>query len=276
MYAPHYLKNKDGHYSCPYEDKICYVSEYADFPLAEENECPNDFLKKEALHHLGVLASNYSNYDLIPERSMWSIIDLAPLDVDIDEKQENLNTLLHALTEIGEIFLADQIRAFNMRNREKIQQIFDKLPRCVYQGDLNDSNILLKDGHFYGLIDFNMSGTEVNINCFLCETDRGLLEDDFDKYSAKELLHEMISSQNNRLRIIFANYTLNDVETQVFENYRNIILISQYPNVCDYIYFLNTVHKAKVLELLRLIIERPIACNENPKITHRNVLMHDS
>ena len=32
---------------------------------------------------------------------MWSIIDLAPLDVDIDEKQDNLNLLLQALRDAG-------------------------------------------------------------------------------------------------------------------------------------------------------------------------------
>ena len=55
----------------------------------------------------------------------------------------------------------------------------------MYQGDLNNSNILIKDNHFYGLIDFNLSGTEVNINCFLAETNRGFDEEDLNKYSLK-------------------------------------------------------------------------------------------
>lgn len=32
---------------------------------------------------------------------MWSIIDLAPLDADIDEKQDNLNLLVQALRDAG-------------------------------------------------------------------------------------------------------------------------------------------------------------------------------
>ncbi len=35
---------------------------------------------------------------------MWSIIDLAPLDVDIDEKQENLDLLVENLKELGEYY----------------------------------------------------------------------------------------------------------------------------------------------------------------------------
>jgi len=44
---------------------------------------------------------------------------------------------------------------------EKIKKVFNELPRCVYQGDLNSSNALHQDGRFAGLIDFNMAGTDV-------------------------------------------------------------------------------------------------------------------
>ena len=254
--APHYLKNIAGTYSIIIDDKICYVSEYANYALACDLELEPYMLRKESIAHLGVLASKYTNYDLVETKSMWSIIDLAPLDIDIDEKQENLNSLVEELTKIGQVELAIRINEFNNVNRQKIINVFDQLPRCVYQGDLNDSNILIKDNKFYGLIDFNMSGTEVNINCFLSETDRGILPGDFENYSAKEILDNMINYQNELLKIVLKEYQLNDFEKEVFENYRNIILISQYPNVCSYIYYLDSTYKESVLELLRLIINR--------------------
>lgn len=256
VYVPHYIKNNQGMYSLIIEDKICYISEYADFPLASEIKLDQEKLVEETLIHLGLLANKYTNYDLSKTKSMWSIIDLAPLDIDIDEKQENLNWLVEELNNINESELANLLIEFNKHNREEILKVFNELPRCVYQGDLNDTNLLIKDNHFYGLIDFNLSGTEVNINCFLAETNRGLLGEDLNKYSAKEILDEMINYQNNLLKIIFENYQLNDIEKQVFENYRNIILISQYPNVCDYIAELKKDNKNKILELIKLIINR--------------------
>ncbi len=51
-------------------------------------------------------------------------------------------------------------RRLNHRLWKEIQKEFEKFPRCVCQGDLNPTNYLQKDGHFAGLIDFNLSDTE--------------------------------------------------------------------------------------------------------------------
>ncbi|MDE7213376.1 MAG: hypothetical protein K2N42_02225, partial [Anaeroplasmataceae bacterium] len=164
---------------------------------------------------------------------MWSISDLAPLDVEIDEKQENLNTLVSVLEESGEKDISNRLIHFNLRNREAIKKVYKKLPRCVIQGDLNWSNILVNENHFIGLIDFNMSGTEVNINHFCAETNREISLDEFKKHSASELYDLVIQEQNKGLDIIFEEYSLNDLEKASLENYRNIVLISQYPNVME-------------------------------------------
>lgn len=258
VYVPKYITNSDGKYSIKIDDKICYVSEYGDYPLAEDSNIDYDTLKSEAVAHLGVLATKYTGFDLSKNKSMWSIIDLSILDTEMDEKQENINSLVKALSDIGETKLANHINLFNQKNREAILKVFDRLPRCMYQGDLNDANILMKDNHFYGLIDFNLSGTEVNINCFLSETNKWLEESDFNKYSPQELLDEMINYQNNLMNIILKSYTLNNIEKQVFENYRNIILLAQYPSVCLYIDLLDGKYKDKVLELINLIVNRKI------------------
>lgn len=256
IYVPNYLMNSDGKYSIMIDDLICYVSEYGNYPVAEEIDIDYDTLKREAVAHLGLFASKYTGYDLSKNKSMWSIIDLSILDIDIDEKQENINNLVKALSDIGETSLANSINSFNKKNRNDILKVFDKLPRCMYQGDLNDANILMKDNHFYGLIDFNLSGTDVNINCFLSETNKWLEESDFDKYTPQELFDEMINYQNDLMDIILQHYKLNEIEKQVLENYRNIILLAQYPSVCLYIDLLNSQYKDKVLALINLIINR--------------------
>ena len=253
VYAPKYLINSDNKYSIIIEDKICYISEYANYALASDIE--NEAIEDEKLIHLGLLANKYTNYDLIQTKSMWSIIDLAPLDDKVDEKQENLNALVNALNSIGEKDLAKSVILFNDREREEIKKVFRLLPRCVYQGDLNETNILVDNNHFYGLIDFNLSGTEVNINCFLAETNRSLDEDDLKNMDSISIYNEMINYQEKKLDLILKNYKLNDIEKKVLKNYQNIILLSQYPNVCGYIYGLNNGYKDKIIELIKLIIK---------------------
>ncbi|MDE6584576.1 MAG: hypothetical protein K2K15_04150 [Anaeroplasmataceae bacterium] len=256
IYAPHYLKTKNGFFTVEFEDRVCYVSEYADYPLASDLNLDEKFLRKQVVSHLGVLAKQYTDFDLIKERSAWSIIDLSPLDNEIDEKQENLNSLVATLKEQYEEELAEKIIKFNEENRRAISKAFHALPRCVFQGDLNDANLLMKDESFFGIIDFNLSGTEVNINCFLAESNSELLEDDFKNHSPKELLQQKILEQDELMQIILKNYELNTVEKEVYENYRNIILISQYPNVCAYQFFLESEYKDKMIEYLNLILER--------------------
>lgn len=253
VYAPKYLINSDNKYSIIIEDKICYISEYANYALASDIE--NEAIEDEKLIHLGLLANKYTNYDLIQTKSMWSIIDLAPLDDKVDEKQENLNALVNELNSIGEKDLAKSVILFNDREREEIKKVFRLLPRCVYQGDLNETNILVNNNHFYGLIDFNLSGTEVNINCFLAETNRSFDEDDLKNMDSISIYNEMINYQEKKLDLILKNYKLNDIEKKVLKNYQNIILLSQYPNVCGYIYGLNNGYKDKIIELIKLIIK---------------------
>ena len=224
VYAPKYLINRDNKYSIIIEDKICYISEYANYALASDIE--NEAIEDEKLIHLGLLANKYTNYDLIQTKSMWSIIDLAPLDDKVDEKQENLNALVNELYSIGEKDLAKSVILFNDREREEIKKVFRLLPRCVCQGDLNETNILVNNNHFYGLIDFNLSGTEVNINCFLAETNRSLDEDDLKNMDSISIYNEMINYQEKKLDLILKNYKLNDIEKKVLKNYQNIILLS--------------------------------------------------
>lgn len=255
--APQLHKNKDGAYLTSYGKRVCYLSDYLDYQTEDdvENECCHEQVQNEVWKSIGLLSKRYSDYDLSPVNSMWSLIDLAPLDVDVDEKQVNLDTLVNALTEIGEIDMANGVIAFNLINRNKIKGVYKQLPRCVIQGDLNGSNILVKDGHFVGLIDFNMSGTEVNVNHFCAETNGWLCDSDFADKSARQLFDDWISAQNRGLGIILKEYELNELEGSVIENYRNICLISQFPNVMAFLKFLKD-DKAKALQIINLILER--------------------
>jgi hypothetical protein len=245
-----YAWRKDG------KEYTCFVEEYAIYPVVGGK---TEYDRKEVIKHLGILASQYTGVDLSKTKSMWSIIDLAPLDVDIDEKQENTNELAEALRKNGYDDLAERTEAFNRMLRAKILSVFDKLPRCVYQGDLNSTNELQKDGHFVGIIDFNMAGTDVNINVFLNETDWFPEDAEFDALTVAEILEKQDKKQEEYLAVILCHYTLNDDEKYAFPYYKRIVNMFQYPNVCLMVKWLGEdTRREKCATLIKAMIEKPL------------------
>lgn len=260
--APRLFKSADGTYLTRVGERVCYLSEYLDLPTLDTvrdtlTAAQNEAIERELLRHIGRFAREYSDVDLQPVMSMWSIIDLAPLDVDIDEKQDNLNLLVKALSDAGEHATAERVSRFNEANRKKILEVFRALPRCVIQGDLNDSNILVSDGKFAGIIDFNMAGTEVNVNTFCCEANEGFDESDLETRPAEQVYAQMSDLSEQKLRVILEEYRLNDVERRVIRNYWNLVTISQYPNVCQYLRGLKN-HRDKTLALIECVINQSV------------------
>lgn len=259
VYCPKLYKNKDDMYTYSFIKNnhhfTCYVEEFAKYKILEEKENIDYEFKEKMLPHLGKFASKYTNVDLIETKSMWSIIDLSPFDEGIDEKQENLNTLVSCLNSNNYGLLAQKLIHLNINARLKILQHFNKLPRCVYQGDLNSSNILVDEKYkFKGIIDFNMFGTEVNINCFLNESMYFIRENDFDTLSAEEILIKMKDIQNKLLASICSNYSLNELEIDSLCEYNRVIFSSFYPNVMLWIKLINEYkNKEKVIEVLEMI-----------------------
>ena len=245
-----YLLQKDG------RKYTCFVEEYAIYPVfawgAEHD-------RKEVIEHLGRLAAKYTEVDLSGTKSMWSIIDLAPLDVDIDEKQENTDILVKALQKSGYATLAKQVDELNIYLRKKIKEVFTELPRCVYQGDLNTTNELHKDGHLVGLIDFNMAGTDVNINVFLNETNWFPEEAEFDRLSVPEIILKQDMEQDDSMAVILKHYTMTDAEKYAFPYYKRIVDLFQYPNVCSMAEWLQQeLRKDKCAELIKIMAEKPL------------------
>lgn len=229
VYCPALLPASDGRLSTVWNGFTCFVEEFAKYPTFDM-DADND--RREIIEHLGVLAARYSDADLSEIRSMWSIIDLAPLDTDVDEKQENADILVGALRDSGFEELARQTEEFNLRMRSRIMEVFQELPRCVYQGDLNNSNILHDNGRFAGLIDFNMAGTDVNINVFVNETAWFPEDNEFDSMPVSEIIESMENKQASLMEAIFRHYSLNCAEEYAFPCYKGIVRLFQYPNVC--------------------------------------------
>lgn len=257
VYCPDLIVNRNNELltSIEYDGQVynCYIEEFAPYDFAQDDDMLYES-KKEMLVHVGKLATKYSGMDLVPFNSMWSIIDLSPYDDQaVDEKQENLDLLIESLIKHGYLEEANMLSDRNNEARSNISIVLNKLPRCVYQGDLNPSNILVdNDRHFVGIIDFNMYGTEVNINCFLNECMYYLKEEDFEQLQVDEIINKMNSIQNELLQSILEYYELNELEKKVFKDYKRIIDISFYPNVMLWIKLLDeNRHTDKVLVILR-------------------------
>ena len=174
-------------------------------------------------------------------------------------KQENADDLVAALRQWGYADLAAQVTACNEMLRAGIQAVFDTLPRCVFQGDLNSTNLLWHQGHFAGLIDFNMAGTDVNINVFCCECNHFPTDAQLDICPADALLAQMDAAVDADLAVILRHYNLNDAERYALPYYRRIVALFQYPNVCDMVRWLaQEERRAACAALIGALVHRPL------------------
>lgn len=262
VYCPSLIKNKTGNLAYYYKKDniqyICYIEECSSYPIYNSKNNTIDYtFRKNVVRHIGKLAQQFSNTDLSKFKSMWSLIELGPFDIDKDEKQENLDTLVSTLKENQFHDLANKLVLINQQLRKHIETYIQQLPRCVYQGDLNDTNILVDaKGEFKGIIDFNMFGTEVNINCFLNETMYYIEKSDFDKLTAQEIFSKMNKEQNLLLSEILVSYNLNNLELHAIKYYKKIIYLSFYPNVVLWNSLISKKQYVdKVLELINIILD---------------------
>lgn len=266
VYCPGLIPTLSGELSVSLKHEgasfACFVEEFARYPVCRGEIVPP---RKEVVDHLGRLAARFSGEDLSDIYSMWSVLDLCPLDAEagFDEKQDNCNDLVNTLEEVGLSDLAREVADFNAALRQVIVKEYQALPRCVFQGDLNPWNELHHDGHFAGLIDFNLSGTDVNINIFLNETDSYQDQERFDSLSVSEFIKTNDEEQRQLLNVIFEHYTLNDLEKHLFPYYKRIVDMFQHPNTRAMRTWLQDPSRQnKCVELIRAFLEKPLEFEE--------------
>ena len=260
IYAPRYLNAPNGKYLYEFNfgeiEFVAWIEEFATYEVSNFNDY-SDEIKIEVLKKNARYMSINSHRDLMSRRSMWSIIELPDWQDEIDEKQQNYHLLREELLSIKQSNLINRLDEVNQTCRNKIKEALPHLRKCSIQGDLNATNILVNKNEFMGLIDFNMSGKEVNINNILNETRYGLLMSDFDNLTAKEIFKKMTDYRNHLLDYIFKFYDLDNVEKSVWDAYQKIIDLFLWPNVSLWIYLIKqNTHVDKVIELITLIVER--------------------
>ena len=268
MKAPLFLKAENGSFVVEWDGKNCYLSEYLDLPLAEDIKfrCREDLIRQR-LVFISRFAQTFKNIDLVETVSMFSIFDLAPYDklsgLNIDEKQENLNQLVADLTQAGYVELEQKVNAKNEELRRQLKPIYKELPRCVFQGDENFSNLCVDENdQIVGLFDFNMSGTEVIANYLANNAFMGhfCYEDEIlDKHTPKEVLQILLDAFHQSTALIREHYSFTDQEYSAYLNYGKIAMISAYWNTSTFAEYLKQEkYKEKIAAIIALILDEDL------------------
>lgn len=268
MKAPLFLKAENGSFVVEHDGKNCYLSEYLDLPLAEDVKfrCREDLIRQR-LVFISRFAQTFKNVDLVETVSMFSIFDLAPYDklsgLDIDEKQENLNQLVADLAQAGYAELAQKVNAKNEELRRQLKPIYKELPRCVFQGDENFSNLCVDENdRIVGLFDFNMSGTEVIANYLANNAFMGhfCYEDEIlDKHTPKEVLQILLDAFHQSTALIREHYSFTKQEFSAYLLYGKIAMISAYWNTSTFAEYLKQEkYKEKIAVIIALILDEDL------------------
>ncbi|MBO4838158.1 MAG: phosphotransferase [Lachnospiraceae bacterium] len=266
LFCPAFLPDPKGRFFHARGPLSVYLAEYADFPLMYDlmQEKPpridSAALWQEVLDSVALFAERYRNVDLSGTMGMYSLFDLSPFDKEegIDEKQQNFDRLIRALNDIGETSLAARLTQKHDAVRAALRAVYKSLPRCVFQGDENSSNVLVRpDGHLAGFIDFNLSGTEVIVNQF-ANLGGGFLEEVEEPVGAAVRLEHALADYRRYQGRMMTLYHATETEKTALGGYTWIALAAGWPQVCFFLDGLkNEKLKDEVLELLGMLADLP-------------------
>lgn len=260
--CPAFIADDNGNYLHPWKHFLCYLSEYIDRPLAGDMELNDEEqLTFQVAENVALFAETYRDVDLSETMGMYSLFELSPFDVPngVDEKQDNFNKLIRLLRNEEEDDLAVRLEIRHTDIRCKLKAVFRELPRCVFQGDENFSNVLIDDAqHFVGFIDFNLAGTEVIINQLVNLAGFDYDEKQTNPEGAKARLDFAIRYFHDQISRMLRIYHATEKERQAMIWYAWIVMVAQWPNFC---FFKKAIHdgvlKNEILELLSLIADLP-------------------
>jgi len=259
--CPQFLNDGEGRFLHMWKSLQCYLSEYVDFAIAWDEEITDkDRLICEIQASLARFAQTYRNVDLSNTMGMYSLFDLSPFDIPngIDEKEDNFNQLITLLREMKEDALADVLTARHADVRSKLKAIYKNLPRCVFQGDENFSNVLIDEGqHFVGLIDFNLAGTEVIVNQIANVAGFDYHEEQKEPVGAQNRLTFALNYFQSHIRKMLSIYHTSEEEIIALRWYAWIVMIAQWPTFCFFRDAIKGTLKSEILELLSMIAALP-------------------
>ena len=260
--CPAFIADDNGKYLHPWKQLLCYLSEFIDLPLANDVELNDeDQLIFQVAENVARFAETYRNVDLSDTMGMYSLFDLSPFDIPngVDEKQDNFNQLISLLRSEEEYGLANRLETRHADIRRKLKAVYRELPRCVFQGDENFSNVLIDDAQqFAGFIDFNLAGTEVIVNQLVNLAGFDYDEKQTNPEGAEVRLEFAIRYFQDHISNMLKIYHTTEIEQQALIWYAWIVMVAQWPNFCFFRHAIKDGSlKKEICELLSLIADLP-------------------
>ena len=196
-YAPKIIADRQGNFPrVEYKghDCVAYVEEFAPYRSAgEHKEGTNVDLvpARTYIHDVWRMTAKVAqkHFDFTEYLSGWCLFDLFDSTYEEDEVMENALAWKEYTESFPEEFKEQVERIWNLwiENKNQLEPVYRKLPKSIFQADMNSSNILLdEDNKFVGVFDFNLAGKEVVLNYLFRETFGNDFEDEL------ELLFEML------------------------------------------------------------------------------------
>ena len=242
IYAPRFLKNSTGVYSSSVDGYIVYAEECYEGKTEAEIELKDESVRTDVLQSLGLAAANPA--PLVPWYTCWCLYDTFD---ESDLYDENLICAINFVKFIKENLseYSEQARTiFNKYKtmRTEFEPIYRSLPKTVFQGDLNSTNILItNDGKFKGLCDFNLSGTETILNMLFCECCNcwnWTEKDTVSKLSDISAQYQIDNETAKALAVVGEHYKFTDSEKSAFTTYYNITYPFRWGNYSFYMHHL--------------------------------------
>lgn len=259
--CPQFLADSEGRFLHTWKQMICYLSEYIDRPLAGDRKLADgERLVCEVQESVAGFAAEYSGADLSETMGMYSLFDLSPFDIPngIDEKEDNFNQLIALLRAEKEDCLAERLIERHAQVRKKLKAVYRNLPRCVFQGDENFSNVLIDENErFIGFIDFNLAGTEVIINQLVNLAGFDYDEKHTEPEGAQNRLTFAVSGFKKDMNRMLRIYHATESEMQAARWYAWIVMTAKWPALCYFRKCMKGALRNEILEMLSLIAAIP-------------------
>lgn len=178
-YSPAIRKSVHGRYAETVlfggKECVAWEEEYADYHLRStlDKSVYTDgdgryVYHQEVLAFIGKVAGEH--YDFFPYKSGWVRLEPFGVGEETDEVTECVETFGALVKEHAPHFLPrwEKTLALFEENKRKLAEMYGKLPTSVFQSDHFGDNLVLDEkGHFKGVIDYNLAGTDTAINVFL-------------------------------------------------------------------------------------------------------------
>lgn len=177
-YSPALLKSIRGFYAedVLFSERVCVVweEEYAKYPAkdtldatAYTRENGQYLYQEEVLDFVAKVAQKH--FSFFPYCSGWARFEPFEAGKTTDEVTECVEAFDRLTREKAPGFLPQwkRIRTAFEENARKLRKVYSSLPVSVFQSDESGGNLLLdENGHFMGVIDYNLAGRDVVLNRF--------------------------------------------------------------------------------------------------------------